>query len=113
MSDAGYQEMTLDAVVTGAAEDTARALGLTIDPGAIDLLLNASRRRIDEAYETKIIESRRKEIEHNTDKLIRYMVQDLKEFDSESSVITFANFNKGLAAFCRFFPNFYPFCPYP
>ena len=107
------RELTIDAIVTGTAEDAAGKLGLRLEPGAKDLLLNASLRRLDAALRREALESRRKEIEANTLQLIRYITTEMAGFDVQSGVITLRNMNDALAAFCRLFPNFYPFCPYP
>src|SRR5262245_32629290 len=114
MSPTDYKELTLEAVVTGAAENVASSLGLTIDPGAKDLLLRASLRSLEAANDERALRTRRDEIERNTAQLIHFIAD--KQLDAEAlvaRVITLATMNSALAAFCRQFPNFFPFCPYP
>jgi hypothetical protein len=99
----------VDSIVLGAAENEARRLGFTISPSAKNLLLQRSLPALNRANEEGTLESRRAEVESNTAALIQYIVTE-EVGAGAAPQITYQHMVRGLSAFCRKFPDFYPIC---
>lgn len=98
----------VDSIVLGAAENHAHLQGFTISPSAKDLLLQRSLTALNRENEQGKLESRRAEVQRNTVALIEHIVTE--EVGATAREITYQHMFQGLSAFCRKFPDFYPFC---
>ncbi len=112
MDDTEYllEPAEVDSIVLGAAEDAAQSLGLRIAAPAKDFLLQKSLPALNKANEEGSLERRRQEIEKNTSALIRFIVTEQPKGEFAGPEITYQHLILGLSAFCRRYPDFYPFC---
>jgi hypothetical protein len=112
MDDTEYllEPAEVDSIVLGAAENTAQILGLTIAAPAKDFLLQKSLPALNKANEEGKLESRRQEIEKNTSALIHFIAIEQPTDEFAGPEITYQHLIAGLSAFCRRYPDFYPFC---
>lgn len=112
MSDISYlmRPEEIDSIVLGAAESMARTLGFTIAAPAKDHLLQKSFKNLNRTNEEGAIESRRAEIERNTGALITYITTERLTKGESGHEITYQEMFLGVSAFCRLFPDFFPFC---
>lgn len=111
MGDTEYLLMPaeIDSIVLGAAENSARSLGFTIGAPAKDFLITKSAPALNRANVEGTIESRRGEIERNTSELIVFIAEQASG-EVGSREITYQHLTLGLSAFCRRYPDFFPFC---
>jgi hypothetical protein len=100
----------VDSIVLGAAENMAKDLGFTIAGPAKDLLLRDSFTKLNKANEDGAIETRRAEIERKTAALVAFIAFESLGKDEPGREITDQQMLLGLSAFCRLFPDFFPFC---
>ena len=100
----------IDSIVLGAAENSARSLGFTIATPAKDFLITKSAPALNRANEEGTIESRRGEIERNTSELIVFIAREQASAEAGAREITYQHLTLGLSAFCRRYPDFFPFC---
>jgi hypothetical protein len=111
MSDTDIATMPseTDSIVLGAAENEARRHGLRLSAPAKDFLLARSVSSLDAIRASGQLNKKRTEIEDNTTKLIKYIVENAKP-GSLVGEISYQDLVQGLSLFCRLFPHFIPFC---
>jgi hypothetical protein len=104
-----------NSIVLGVAENTARGLGFTIEPSALDFLMTKSVRKLDEISEAGDLDALRGKIEHNTAALVNYVVETKRDTPAPEnlrgrSTINYAEMASAFSIFCKKFPDFIPFC---
>ena len=99
----------VESIVLGTAENAAQRLGCFMSAPAKDLLLRHALPELDRENNEGRLESRRAEVERNTEQLIQYIVTE-EISAAQTREITYQHMIQGLSAFCRKFPNLYPIC---
>jgi hypothetical protein len=96
-------------VVLAAAQQKAQELGITIDQGAMNQILNKALPTLTKLNVNGEIPEKRGEIEQNTASLIQYLFDHV--LAGRGSEITLDHTNSLFKSFCERFPDFIPFCP--
>jgi hypothetical protein len=99
----------INSIVLGVAENKARNMGVTIEPGAFDALLRKAKQKLDMAHEKGDLSERRDEIAGNTEKLIEHIIGENMKFDKGELTAQMMTFS--LKSICDYFEDLYPFCP--
>ncbi|MGA9587510.1 MAG: hypothetical protein WBQ95_19425 [Terracidiphilus sp.] len=110
----GDMEMMLspdevNSIVLDAAESAAGRNGLTISAAALDKLVHKGLPALNRANESGELARRREEVARNTAALIERIHQ--VQMAGQPGEISGTHMAQGLFDLCRYFPDFFPFCP--
>ena len=107
--DYGDNVLTIDSIVLGAFETAARRRELRLAPDVKDYLISQVRTNLDAAHSRGELESRRAEVEQNTEVLVNYLASS----EQQVTEIRIDHVDSALEWLCSRYKKFFPFCPRP